>query len=132
MPHDVDIINNTILSGAPRPGHHPLSIVVSHRYLGLKKSWRPLIVNNILGKQLSWWLVCPRVRLFSHNVVESGRGCRGSDVVGDPMLNAQERPTAASALLINKADRAYAPIFDLTGHRRRGPPDIGAYEYRGH
>jgi hypothetical protein len=25
----------------------------------------------------------------------------------------------------------YAPIFDLSGHRRRGPPDIGAYEYRG-
>jgi hypothetical protein len=33
--------------------------------------------------------------------------------------------------VIDKANPLYAPIFDLLGHRRRGPPDIGAYEYRG-
>jgi len=131
VPHDVDIINNTILSGSPRPDHDSLSIVVSHRYLGLKRAWRPLIANNILGKQLSPNLVCPRVRRSSHNVVERGAACGNSDVVGDPLLNARERPTAASALLIDKANPLYAPIFDLLGHRRRGPPDIGAYEYRG-
>ena len=32
---------------------------------------------------------------------------------------------------IDQANPVYAPIFDLSGQRRRGPPDIGAYEYRG-
>jgi hypothetical protein len=132
VPHDVDIINNTILSGSPRPDHDSLSIVVSHRYLGLKRAWRPLIANNILGKQLSPNLVCPRLRRSTHNVIEQGVACGTTDVVGDPLLSARERPTAASDLLVDKANPAYAPIFDLSGHRRRGPPDIGAYEYRGH
>jgi hypothetical protein len=131
VPHDVDIINNTILSGSPRPGHDSLSIVVSHRYLGLKRAWRPLIANDILGKQLSPHLVCPRLRRSSHNVVEQGVACDVSDVVGDPLLGRRERPTAASVLVIDKANPRYAPVFDLSGHRRRGPPDIGAYEYRG-
>ena len=51
--------------------------------------------------------------------------------MGDPLLNARERPTAASVLVIDKANPLYAPVFDLLGHRRRGPPDIGAYEYHG-
>jgi hypothetical protein len=131
VPHDVDIINNTILSGSPRPDHDSLSIVVSHRYPGLKRAWRPLIANNILGKQLSPSLVCPRLRRSTHNVVEQGVACGSTDVVGDPLLNDRERPTAASELVIDKANPLYAPIFDLLGHRRRGPPDIGAYEYRG-
>jgi hypothetical protein len=131
VPHDVDIINNTILSGSPRPDHDSLSIVVSHRYLGLKRAWRPLIANNILGKQLSPNLVCPRLRRSSHNVLEQGVACGTTDVVGDPLLNVRERPTAASELVIDKANPLYAPIFDLLGNRRRGPPDIGAYEYRG-
>jgi hypothetical protein len=131
VPHDVDIINNTILSGSPRPGHDSLSIVVSHRYLGLRRAWRPLIANDILGKQLSPKLVCPRLRRSSHNVIEQGVACDGSDVVGDPLLGRRERPTAASVLVIDKANPRYAPVFDLSGHRRRGPPDIGAYEYRG-
>jgi hypothetical protein len=131
VPHDVDIINNTILSGSPRPDHDSLSIVVSHRYLGLRRAWQPLIANNILGKQLSPKLVCPRLRRSSHNVIEQGVACGSTDVVGDPLLSARERPTAASVLVIDKANPLYAPIFDLLGHRRRGPPDIGAYEYRG-
>jgi hypothetical protein len=131
VPHDVDIINNTILSGSPRPDHDSLSIVVSHRYLGLRRARQPLIANNVLGKQLSANLVCPRLRRSSHNVVEQGVACGSTDVVGDPLLNARERPTAASVLVIDKANPVYAPIFDLSGHRRRGPPDIGAYEYRG-
>jgi hypothetical protein len=131
VPHDVDIINNTILSGSPRPDHDSLSIVVSHRYLGLRRAWQPLIANNILGKQLSPKLVCPRLRRSSHNVIEQGVACGSTDVVGDPLLSARERPTAASVLVIDKANPLYAPIFDLLGHRRRGPPDIGAYEYHG-
>ena len=54
-----------------------------------------------------------------------------TDAVGDPLLSDRDRPTAASELVIDKANPLYAPIFDLSGHRRRGPPDIGAYEYRG-
>ena len=131
VPHAVDIINNTILSGSPRPDHDSLSIVVSHRYLGLKRAWQPLIANNILGKQLSPNLVCNRLRRSTHNVVEQGVACGRSDVVGDPLLNARERPTAASELVIDQANPLYAPRFDLLGKRRRGPPDIGAYEYRG-
>jgi hypothetical protein len=64
-------------------------------------------------------------------VIEQGVACGSTDVVGDPLLSARERPTAASVLVIDKANPLYAPIFDLLGHRRRGPPDIGAYEYRG-
>ncbi len=130
VPHDVDIINNTILSGSPRPDHDSLSIVVSHRYLGLRRAWQPLIANNILGKQLSPTLVCPRLRRSSHNVIEQGVACGSTDTVGDPLLSARERPTAASVLVIDQANPVYAPIFDLSGQRRRGPPDIGAYEYR--
>ncbi len=131
VPHDVDIINNTILSGSPRPDHDSLSIVVSHRYLGLRRAWQPLIANNILGKQLSPKLVCPRLRRSSHNLIEQGVACGSTDTVGDPLLSARERPTAASALVIDQANPVYAPLFDLRGRRRRGPPDIGAYEYRG-
>jgi len=131
VPHDVDIINNTILSGKRRPDHNALSIVVSHRYNVLKRAWQPLIANNILGKQLSPNLVCPRLRRSTHNVIAKGVACGSTDVVGDPLLNARERPTAASVLVIDKANPLYAPVFDLLGHRRRGPPDIGAYEYHG-
>jgi hypothetical protein len=76
-------------------------------------------------------LVCPRLRRSSHNVIEQGITCGRTDIVGDPLLNARERPTAASVLVIDKANPLYAPVFDLLGHRRRGPPDIGAYEYHG-
>jgi parallel beta helix pectate lyase-like protein len=131
VPHDVDIINNTILSGSRRPDHNALSIVVSHRYNVLKRAWQPLIANNILGKQLSPNLVCPRLRRSTHNVITKGVACGSTDVVGDPLLNTRERPTAASVLVIDKANPLYAPVFDLLGHRRRGPPDIGAYEYHG-
>ena len=50
-------------------------------------------------------------------------------MVGDAKLDFRGRPTAASTLVIDQADPAYAPSRDLLDHRRVGPPDIGAFEY---
>jgi hypothetical protein len=132
VPHDVTIVNNTILSGFPKADHDAQSIVLSPHYVNdVAPRNRPVIANNILARQLEPRLVCPRVRVSSHNVVEQGTACRPTDAVGDPLLNARFRPTASSALVIDMADPTLAPLHDLLGHRRIPPPDIGAYEYRG-
>jgi len=132
VPHDVTIVNNTILSGFPKTDHDAQSIVLSPHYFNeVAPRNRPLIANNILARQLEPRLVCPRVRASRRNVVEMGTACRPSDAVGDPMLNSRFRPTASSALVIDMADPTLAPRSDLLGHRRIPPPDIGAYEYRG-
>jgi hypothetical protein len=130
VPHDVTIVNNTILSGFPKADHDAQSIVLSPHYGGgVAPRNRPLIANNILARQLQPRLVCGRVRVSRDNVVEQGTACRPTDVVGDPMLTSHDRPTASSVLVIDKADRTLAPRLDLLGHRRVGPPDIGAYEF---
>jgi hypothetical protein len=59
-----------------------------------------------------------------------GFGCSRSDIVGPANLNRRGRPTAASDLLIDQANRHYAPRFDFTGRRRGSKPDVGAFEYR--
>ena len=131
VPHDVSIINNTVLSGFPKTDHDAQSIVLSPHYAtSVAPRNRPLIVNNILARQLEARLVCPRVLVSRHNVIALGSGCRATDVVGDPLLTAGGRPTAGSALVIDQADPTYAPRRDLLGRLRVRPPDIGAYEYR--
>jgi hypothetical protein len=64
------------------------------------------------------------------NVIAEGEACAPSDVVGDPMLDAQGRPTPASTLLIDRANVRLAPPFDFLGRSRGSAPDIGAFEYR--
>jgi hypothetical protein len=59
----------------------------------------------------------------------AGTGCSQTDAVGDPMLDADGRPTAASTMVIDLADPTLAPPVDIDGTARVGPPDIGAYEF---
>ena len=129
IPRDVTIVNNTILSGAPKGRHAESSIVLSPRYPAMLSRNRPVIANNVLAWLMDPALVCGRARDSLHNVVAAGTACGATDVVGDPMLAPDGQPTAGSTLLIDLADRALAPPLDIDGASRTGPPDIGAYEF---
>jgi len=123
------VVNNTILSGAPKGGHADSSIVLGPGYPGMLRRNRPLIANNVIGWLMDPGLVCGRTRDSVKNVVVNGTGCGATDVVGDPLLDPDGRPTAGSVLVIDQADPALAPAVDIDGSARVGPPDIGAYEF---
>jgi Right handed beta helix region len=123
------IVNNTILSGAPKGRHAESSIVLGPGYPKVLRRNRPVIANNVIAWLMDTSLVCGRVQSSVKNVVVNGSACGATDAVGDPLLDAAARPTAASALLIDLADPSFAPSRDLDGATRVGPPDIGAYEY---
>jgi hypothetical protein len=132
IPLGLEIVNNTILSGAPKGGHNAASsIVLSPHYSEVLRRNRPLIANNVISALMTAGLVCGLDRDSIQNVIAAGTGCSQTDVVGDPMLDADGRPTAASTLLIDLADPALAPPNDLDGAPRVGSPDIGAYEFSG-
>lgn len=131
IPLRLEIVNNTILSGAPKGHHAASSIVLSPHYSNVLRRNRPLIANNVISSLMAAELVCGRDRDSIQNVVATGTGCSQTDAVGDPMLGADGRPTAASTLLIDLADPALAPPLDLDGAARVGPPDIGAFEFSG-
>jgi hypothetical protein len=131
IPHDVRIVNNTILTGARRSDGYLGSLRMSSRYDALPRRERPLLANNVIGYLERPWPVCRVVRTSISNVVVHGTTCSPYDVNGPADLDARGRPTADAALLIDTADRRYAPPTDITGRRRGRWPDIGAYEYRG-
>jgi hypothetical protein len=127
MPLRAVVVNNTILSGAPKGAHAASSIVLGPGYPHLLRRNRPLIANNVIG-----WFTgpsCGRVRASLKNLVVNGTACGVTDVVGDPLLDPDGRPTASSILVIDQADPALAPAVDIDGAARVGPPDIGAYEF---
>ena len=130
LPHDVEIINNTILSGKLKFGiHQPSSIVLSPRYAQILWINRPLIANNILAHQEAPSVTCSQARRTSHNLIVVGVGCSATDVVGAPLLDTYGRPTAESSLVINQADPTLATPRDYTYWPRGASPDIGAYEF---
>ena len=129
IPLRLEIVNNTILSGAPKGHHAASSIVLSPHYSDVLRRNRPLIANNVLASLMDAGLVCGRDRDSIHDVVVAGTGCSQTDAVGDPMLDANGRPTAASTMVIDLADPTLAPPVDIDGTARVGPPDIGAYEF---
>ena len=129
IPLRLEIVNNTILSGAPKGHHAASSIVLSPHYSHVLRRNRPLIANNVIGSLMEAGLVCGRDRNSIQDVVVNGTGCSQTDAVGDPMLDPDGRPTLASTMVIDLADRALAPPVDLDGMARVGPPDIGAYEF---
>ena len=131
LPHYVRVVNNTILTGAPRRDGYAGSIRMSALYTGLPRRMRPVLVNNIIGL-LHTWPVCRAEGLSISNVILRGVGCSTSNRVGPANLDARGRPTASSISVIDRANRHYAPAIDVTGYRRGRRPDIGAYEYRGH
>jgi len=129
LPRDVEVVNNTILAGAGRRGQKPSSVVLSPYYRFLPAASRPLIANNVLARLNAPELVCPSVRRSRSNLVIRGTACSASDHVGRAYLDQFGRPTSGSFLIVDQADPAVAPRNDLTGRRRDGAPDIGAYEY---
>jgi hypothetical protein len=118
-PANVRVVNNTILSA------HTNAVRVGEVYGPLPKAERPLIANNVLSTLQA--RTCRYARLL-HNVVRSGPTCGGDNRQGDPRLDAEGRPTKASALLLDAADPALAPATDFLGRARSGRPDIGAFE----
>ena len=129
LPHDVEIVNNTVLSGWRTRKHAAVSVLVSPRYLALRRRNRPLVANNVLARVMSGVLLCAGVRRSIRNVVERGRTCSASDALGAPHLDPLGRPTSLSLLLIDRADPALAPPYDLIGRPRGALPDIGCFEY---
>ena len=119
MPRAVTLINNTIISGLSE------SLRFGEAYAHLPVDQRPLVVNNV-GERLVG--MCDRIRT-AHNVFEVGEACSPTDAIGNPHLDANGAPTAASALLIDHGDPS-APPADFYGYARTvGPPDIGAIEF---
>jgi hypothetical protein len=132
VPHDVMVVNNTILSGATRRNGYAGSIGLSWAYKNVPRNERPIIANNVIALLQTSQPVCAGARMSVANVVVSGRGCSSADGVGPVNLDSRGRPTAESTLVIDRANRRYAPATDITGRRRasaNGGPDIGAYEY---
>ena len=120
LPRNVTLINNTVISGLSN------SLRFGQNYASMPVDQRPLVVNNT-GERLVG--MCGRIRT-SHNVFAVGDACSPTDVIGNPHLDANGAPTAASALLINRGDPS-APALDFYGYARVGAPDIGAIEFGG-
>lgn len=131
VPRYVRIVNNTILTGSRRNDGYAGSLRMSSRYGGLPRRVRPILANNVIGVLERPNRVCSTARLAVSNVVVRGEPCSRSDVVGSPNLDRRGRPTAVSDLLIDRANRHWAPRYDVVGRRRGRAPDVGAYEYAG-
>jgi hypothetical protein len=131
VPRRVRIVNNTILTGARRIDGYAGSIRMSGRYWSLQRRKRPVLANNVIGLVEVPHHVCSVARAAVSNVVLRGIRCIGSNRLGQVHLDRHGRPTAASALLIDRASRRFGARRDIDGRPRDSRPDIGAYEYRG-
>ncbi len=134
VPRRVTIANNTILTGHPRTlrgdeFESQTSVMLSPRYSGLPVAERPLLVNNVIGLAKTAIYMCMQVRASIANVIVNGPRCSTTDAVGNPAVDAEGRPTAGSALLIDRGNARHATPRDLTGAARDARPDIGAYEH---
>ena len=130
VPRRVRIVNNTILTGARRIDGYAGSIRMSGVYWRMQRHKRPILANNVLGLVEEPHYVCSVARLAVSNVVLRGSRCNGINRLGRAHLDARGRPTAASTLLIDQADRRFGARRDIVGRLRDEWPDIGAYEYR--
>jgi hypothetical protein len=131
LPLFVEVVNNTILTGFKRIDGYAGSLRISraYRYGGYGRRERPLIANNVIALLRTWGRVCFGARGSISNVIVRGHRCSRTDEVGPVNLDRRGRPTLQSQLLIDTASPSHAPSYDMTGRRRRGAPDIGAYEY---
>jgi hypothetical protein len=127
-PLDVQIVNNTVLSGRRTSKNQAVSIFLSPHYSLLPADERPLIVNTVMLRLDQPGIVCSHAGFLEDNVAGTSAGCPGV-TAGDPGLTTNGRPTASSTLLIDQASRRWAPPRDLLGNRRVGLPDIGCFEY---
>jgi Right handed beta helix region len=129
LPYYAKVVNNTILTGSRRRDGYEGSLRMSSRYGGVPRWKRPIVANNLIALLETPGRVCLGAQRFLRNVVVRGRSCSRSDYVGPAGVDGGGRPRAGS-VLIDGANRHYAPGTDATGRRRRGAPDIGAFEYR--
>ena len=130
VPRRVRIVNNTILTGARRIDGYAGSIRMSGVYWRLQRHKRPLLANNVIGLVREPHHICSVARLAVSNVVLRGSRCIGFNRLGPAHLDESGRPTAASTLLIDQANRRFGARRDIVGLPRDEWPDIGAYEYR--
>ncbi len=104
---------------------------MSGAYRDVQRRRRPLLANNVIGLVEDPHHVCSVARKAVSNVVMRGVACRGFNRAGLVHVDSSGRPTAASALLIDRASRRFGARRDIDGRLRDSRPDIGAYEYRG-
>src|ERR687896_2130699 len=132
LPHYAKVVNNTILTGTRRRDGYAGSIRMSTRYSRVLRWKRPIVANNVIALLEQPARVCNGSQRFLNNLVLHGRDCSRQVVLhpGPFGLDRMGRPHAGS-LVIDGANRHFAPRFDLTGRRRTGAPDIGALEYHG-
>jgi hypothetical protein len=121
MPSHVAIVNNTVLAGTDNGVYLPSA------WLGKPPADRPLVANNVIA--VSNGRGC--AGRFVSNLIESGVGCAGSNDHGPANLDADGRPTVESTRVVDLADPAFTPALDGDGRQRVGPPDRGAFEWRG-
>ncbi|MEO7091925.1 MAG: hypothetical protein ABI175_01665, partial [Polyangiales bacterium] len=114
----VEIVNNTIVSA------NIAAIALADEYGNEPAGRRPLVQNNILGRQKHD--ICGLARTRT-NVVVSGNACPG-DRTGNPQLAAGGTPSAASGKLLADGTEDGSPATDLTGAKRTDPPAVGAFE----
>ena len=119
LPSNVRVLNNTVTSGLLN------SLRFGAAYATIPVDQRPLVANNV-GDRLRG--MCDRIR-SEDNVFADGEACSPSDVIGDAALDDTGAPTAASTLLLGRADPLVAPATDYFGCPRTGAPDIGAIEF---
>ena len=130
VPRRVRVVNNTILTGARRIDGYASSIRMSGVYWRMQRHKRPILANNVIGLVENPHYVCSVARAAVSNVVLRGSRCIGFNRLGPAHLDGNGRPTAASTLLIDRANRRFGARRDIVGLPRDEWPDIGAYEYR--
>jgi hypothetical protein len=118
LPSNVRVLNNTVTSGLLN------SLRFGANYATIPVDQRPLVANNV-GDRLRG--MCDRIR-SEDNVFADGEACSPSDTIGNAALDDMGAPTAASTLLLARADPLVAPATDYFGCPRTGAPDIGAIE----
>ena len=118
LPSNVRVLNNTVTAGLLN------SLRFGAAYATVPADQRPLVANNV-GDRLRG--MCDRIR-SEYNVFADGEACSATDVIGNAALDESGAPTAASTLLLGRADPAIAPPTDYFGCARSATPDIGAIQ----
>lgn len=122
------IVNNTILTGSPRPDGWTNSVFATPSYANVPLADRPVLANNVLGIVGTPERLCPLLNLSSRNVVREGTACSETDALADPGLDDAGYPLEGSPS-IDQADPSWATSLDIRGVLRDDAPDIGAFEY---
>ena len=122
------VVNNTILTGSPRPDGWTNSVFATPSYANVPQEERPVLANNVLGVVGTPERLCPLLNVSSRNVMREGTACSETDAVADPALEEDGYPLE-HAPGIDQADPSWATPQDIRGVPRDEAPDIGAFEF---